>query len=1005
MKINKYLTFVFLVVLSFIFFSNIAKADSTGSKQCGWDGITNTPIYCQGEVVTDKECYAPGESIQASWCLTSPNNQNYVPVVWFDGIAGTQSGLCQEITFTAGNSFGTHVISTHYVWDVGVWDYFIYPAYAVSDSCGSGGEPPPPPPGGGTMQVSLQASPNPVDLGLGQTSATLSWDVSGGTLTPDGCTLKENGTQIASGGTPGQYVASYTETGTHTYDLECSKYIALGPKQNHFAWSNILERIFSAFTEKALADYQHEVWAYASITVTITYTPPSAPTVDINTYDTGGNPISVIPANTTFHVSWISNDATYCELIGPSPLPGNYSICTYPRLTCSFADQITTQTTYSSRCYNSGGQDEDAATMNLLVQNTPDLTAYPPTPTTAEVGDHVVFSAQIKNIGTATTGPNAFPNFFQITDLDPGAPTAYRGGNSVFDKIFPKANASMGLVDMSATMMPALGAGQNDTSYSPSFPFVNAGMYWVRACADKYNRNTTHTSNPADKVNEDPNENNNCSSWAVVTVGDLPDLKASNTTPVTAIINTPVALTSTITNQGGVSTGTGFYNFFQVSTENENNPVSTENENNPGGGNNTAYKEKQNIFGAQRALATGTPGGGQIQNGITNLAHVWMNPLGAGQSAQTTKSYAFNSIGSYWVRACSDKSTPGDPGTISELNEGNNCSPLWTEVVVTANTNLPDLVAGVPTSRPTTLTINVPVVFSSTITNQGTTSTGASFYNFAQIGVGEVAGVLIDLPSVSMATLPAGGHNDFTRTYTFTSPGTYYVRVCADKSNRNDAGTITESNELNNCSSPWAQFTVLGQSMTGTLTPDSSSCTILLGAKSCPMHFIWSVTNPTGPTTEVIQETVGVVGSGNPGSGKFTIPYNSAIFRLYNDSIELDQDTITSSCEKGSVWNGEICADENKPVDGKCATTHYGCLSGNSANGTGDSINGWTWDCLGSPTGSNASCSEAGNGGGNECPPGLTNYPECDVCLNGATNPPDCTTGVIPKKALKWFER
>lgn len=49
--------------------------------------------------------------------------------------------------------------------------------------------------------------------------------------------------------------------------------------------------------------------------------------------------------------------------------------------------------------------------------------------------------------------------------------------------------------------------------------------------------------------------------------------------------------------------------------------------------------------------------------------------------------------------------------------------------------------------------------------------------------------------------MDASGSDSTTLSYTFTEGGTYYVRVCTDKSSAIDVGIINESDEGNNCSS------------------------------------------------------------------------------------------------------------------------------------------------------------------------------------------------------------
>jgi hypothetical protein len=100
---------------------------------------------------------------------------------------------------------------------------------------------------------------------------------------------------------------------------------------------------------------------------------------------------------------------------------------------------------------------------------------------------------------------------------------------------------------------------------------------------------------------------------------------------------------------------------------------------------------------------------------------------------------------------------------------------------MTVSTVGPNLTASSPT--PSTATTNVPLTFSSTITNGGNGSTNGSFYNFFQVSAtANGGGGFTDLASVQMSTLSASGTNTTTSpSYTFTSAGTYSVRACAAK--------------------------------------------------------------------------------------------------------------------------------------------------------------------------------------------------------------------------------
>ena len=149
-----------------------------------------------------------------------------------------------------------------------------------------------------------------------------------------------------------------------------------------------------------------------------------------------------------------------------------------------------------------------------------------------------------------------------------------------------------------------------------------------------------------------------------------------------------------------------------------------------------------------------------------------------------------------------------------------NCTPGPTADLIAGNVTPGTAVAGDSTQ------------FSSTITNNGTGSTGASFYNFLQVATGiNGAGTVTDVPAGSqMSAIAIAGSRDYTSSYTFPSGGTYSVRVCADKLNSSDGGTISESNEDNNCSSSWTNVTVSAPSAITLVMPD---CEVQLGKSTC----------------------------------------------------------------------------------------------------------------------------------------------------------------------------
>jgi len=124
-----------------------------------------------------------------------------------------------------------------------------------------------------------------------------------------------------------------------------------------------------------------------------------------------------------------------------------------------------------------------------------------------------------------------------------------------------------------------------------------------------------------------------------------PDLRAGIVTPTSTTINTPTTLSSTITNDGGGSTGKSFLSFFTIT----------------------------------------------ITGKTTNVElSVVIPTLGAKIGNVAVVSHNFSSAGVYSIRACADKKSGSDAGTIIESNEDNNCGP-WTTLTATDSLPPPEL--------------------------------------------------------------------------------------------------------------------------------------------------------------------------------------------------------------------------------------------------------------------------------------------------------------------------
>jgi len=118
----------------------------------------------------------------------------------------------------------------------------------------------------------------------------------------------------------------------------------------------------------------------------------------------------------------------------------------------------------------------------------------------------------------------------------------------------------------------------------------------------------------------------------------------------------------------------------------------------------------------------------------------------------------------------------------------------------------PNLTVAAPNQN--AATIDVAQTFTATITNS-VAPTGASFPYFFQVAsLRDGEGTLTDKAFTTTPALNAGGTVTATVSHTFTTPGVYSIRVCADKQDSGHAGVITESNESDNCSG-WRNVNVV----------------------------------------------------------------------------------------------------------------------------------------------------------------------------------------------------
>jgi hypothetical protein len=399
------------------------------------------------------------------------------------------------------------------------------------------------------------------------------------------------------------------------------------------------------------------------------------------------------------------------------------------------------------------------------------------------------------SVPSPTTAAINTPLQFTSTIRNIGRASTRTGFNNFF-QVATAANGGGTISNLTSSSMTALAASASNIATSPSYTFTTAGTYSVQACADK------STATNMGTITES-NENNNCSGWTNVTVGaptPKPDLTAGTISPTGATVGVAQTFSSTITNGGTAATGAAFTNLFQTVTalDASLNPIGT----------------------------------------VTPYSVPNMPALAISGNATTQTSITFSLVGDVYIRSCADKSSNADTGTILESNEGNNCS-AWMKVSITAAPQ-PDLT--VSDMFPNTATAGTAQTFTATVKNSGTASTGSPFTSLFQTSASADGSSGVTDYSVPTPIIDVGGTAVISKSITFPSAGTIYIRACADKRNAADvAGTIIESDENNNCSNTSGTWTAV------IVNTNPTTVDINAGSLSIPYNtsttISWSSTN------------------------------------------------------------------------------------------------------------------------------------------------------------------
>lgn len=302
----------------------------------------------------------------------------------------------------------------------------------------------------------------------------------------------------------------------------------------------------------------------------------------------------------------------------------------------------------------------------------------------------------------------------------------------------------------------------------------------------------------------------------------------------------------------------------------------------------------------------------------------------------------------------------------------------WASDVISYATTI-DLTAGAVT--PTTATVGAAVTLTATLSNTGTGSSVSGFTNLFQRATDSSGTNATDIGTYTATALASSGTGTATVSYTFPSEATWYVRACADKNSAAGTGTITESNEANNCgawtavvasaaAAPTATisaFPTSGQS--STITWSSTNATTCTGTG----FSTGNQTSGTAPVTPTVTTTYSVTCTGTAGSATNSTTVTVA-----------EAPTVTTTAGKlcsGGTFLGSSYDISNSCVTycsgltaSCCSTLHsygdsgesYSCIAYSDTTATVDSIT--TGGCVNgaSLAVENLNIDGGGGGGGGE---------------------------------------
>ena len=258
--------------------------------------------------------------------------------------------------------------------------------------------------------------------------------------------------------------------------------------------------------------------------------------------------------------------------------------------------------------------------------------------------------------GTKSVSPTTTTTYTLTCTNDAGSSTAM-ASVTVYPVLAASCSVSPTSINQGGTATWTTSASGGTGTYSYSWSGTDSLTGTGQTAAKSYSATGTKTASVT-VTSGTQSKTVNCSNSLTVNAAPKPNLTAGAVTPTTATAGAAVTLKATVSN-ATAATGAAFTDLFQRATD-----------------------------------SSGT--------GATDIGTYSSAALAANGSNTASKSYTFTA-GTWYVRACADKSSAGNAGVIAESNENDNCG-TWTKVTVTALPPTCTLSASPADKVPSTLT-------------------------------------------------------------------------------------------------------------------------------------------------------------------------------------------------------------------------------------------------------------------------------------------------------------